>query len=73
MPSGLAGLLAFERKKIAAGEATVCGYTCADHGNHVCERAQHPDVPDNRTPHIADVTGVGLVQWTGPCVVEGAD
>ncbi len=68
---GLAGLLAFERKKIAAGEAVVCGYTCVDHGNHACERAQHPDVPDNRAPHIATVDG-GLVQWTGPCV-EGAD
>ncbi len=66
-PSGLAAVLAFEQPKIAAGEATACGYTCADHGNLTCERAQHPDEPDNRTPHLVDVDGQ-VVQWVGPCV-----
>lgn len=67
MPAtGLTALLEAEERKIADGEAGACGYTCADHGGYTCARAQHPDEPDNRTPHLARLDD-GLVQWTGPC------
>lgn len=55
-----------ERGAVDAG-ATPCGYTCTCHGGYVCIRLPHPDVDGDRVPHVAELDGGGLVQWTGPC------
>lgn len=58
-----ADLVAAEKAQIAAGTATACGYTCADHGGHVCERVTTHD-----GPHVATQPGGDLIQWHPPCL-----
>lgn len=57
---------ATEQARIEAGEP-VCGYSCACHGPLVCQRAAHPDVDGDRSPHIARDVGGNLTQWIGGC------
>ncbi len=71
--SGFAAQIAAEQARVAAGEPR-CGHACPGcHGTAglACVRLTHPDSEDNRTPHVVNQPGVGLVQWLGPCPIAG--